>query len=250
MLYGFNLSDLLFFPFRDSKSRKYFLIGCLIYLAAFMIPILPWLIASGYSAALIRQVLSGEKPHLVPWDNWEAMLKDGARLVGIRLIYSSPLLLLFVPLVLFSFAVTLYPVFTQNGDSQGFVAAYLIFMLVITGITGLIIPLSLAIGLLVPAAEVHVIAKDDFAAGFQFKEWWPIFKKNWGGFVVALGIIYAIMMVVGVAMQILMITVVLICLLPFFMPAFSMYYSVIHYVAFTQAYKDGEDRLSIEATAS
>ena len=250
MLYGFNLSDLLIFPFRDSQSRKYFFIGCLIYLASFFVPILPWLIASGYSAALIRQVLNGEKPHLVPWDNWEAMLKDGARLVGIRLIYSSPLLLLFVPLVLFSFAIGLYPVFAQNNDSQGFVTAYLIFMLVMTGLSVLILPLSLAIGLLVPAAEVHVIAKDDFSAGFQFREWWPIFKQNGGGFVVALGILYAVMMVWGIAMQFLFLTIVLICLLPFFMPAFSMYLTVVQYVAFTQAYKDGQDRLSIEATAT
>jgi hypothetical protein len=178
------------------------------------------------------------------------MLKDGARLVGIRLIYSSPLLILLVPLVLFSFAFALYPVFTQNGDSQSIGEAYLIFLLITTSASLLIMPLSLVIGLLVPAAEVHVIAKDDFSAGFQFKEWWTIFKKNWGGFVVALGIIYAIMMVVGVAMQFLFLTIVLIYLLPFFMPAFSMYYSVIHYVAFTQAYKDGKDRLSIETAAS
>jgi len=250
MLYGFNLSDLLIFPFRDSESRKYFLIGCLIYLVAFVIPILPWLVASGYSAALIRQVLNGEQPHLVPWDNWEAMLKDGARLVGIRLLYSSPLLLLFVPLVLFSFSLMLYPAFAQHGDSQSLGAAYLIFMLVMTGLSVLIMPLSLAIGLLVPAAEIHVIAKDDFSAGLQFREWWPIFKKNWGGFVVALGIFYAVMLVAGMAMQFLFLTIVLICLLPFFIPAMSMYFTIIQYVAFTQAYKDGQDRLSIEAAAT
>ena len=250
MLYGFNLSDLLIFPFRDSESRKYFFLGCLIYLASFFVPILPWLIASGYSAALIRQVLNGEEPHLVPWDHWEVMLKDGARLVGIRLIYSSPLLLLFVPLILFSFAFALYPVFTHNGDSQSLGTAYLIFILVMTGLSILIMPLSLAIGLLVPAAEVHVIAKDDFSAGFQFREWWAIFKQNWGGFVVALGILYAVMMIVGMAMQFLFLTIVLICLLPLLMPALSMYLTVVQYVAFTQAYKDGRDRTSVEPAAT
>jgi len=129
-------------------------------------------------------------------------------------------------------------------------AAYLIFMLIITGISLLILPVSLAIALVVPAAEVHVVAKNDFTSGFQVKEWWPVFKKNWGGFVAALAILYALMMVMGVVMQILFITIVLMCLLPFFMPAVSMYYSVIQYVAFAQAYKDGNDRLlAIEAVA-
>ena len=250
MLFGFNLSDLLIFPFRDSESRKYFFVGCLIYLAGFVIPILPWLIVTGYNANLIRQVLNGEKPHLVPWENWEALLKDGARLFGVRLIYSSPLFVLILPIFLLSFAFPLFPIFIQNSDSQSIGAAYLIFILIITGISLLIMPLSLAIGLVVPAAEVHVIAKNDFTSGFQVKEWWPVFKKNWGGFVAALAILYALMMVMGVVMQILFITIVLMCLLPFFMPAVSMYYSVIQYVAFAQAYKDGNDRLlAIEAVA-
>ncbi len=251
MLFGFNLNHLFVFPFQDPESRKQFLIGCLIYLAGFFIPILPWLIVTGYNAILVRQVLHGEKPHLVPWENWEALLKDGARLFGVRLIYASPLFVLILPIFLLSFAFPLFTIFNQNGDSQSIGAAYLIFMLIVTGISLLILPVSLAIALVVPAAEVHVIAKDDFTSGFQVKEWWPIFKKNWGGFVVALAILYAVMMVLGIVMQILFITIVLMCLLPFLMPAVSMYYALVQYVAFAQAYKDGNDRLSsIEAVAA
>src|SRR5215207_779984 len=222
MLFGFNLSDLFIFPFRDSESRKHFLVGCLIYLAGFVIPILPWLIASGYNAILMRQILNGEKPHLVPWGNWEALLKDGAKLFGIRLVYSSPLLLLMIPIILLSFSFPFFSVLAQNGDSQNFGAAYVTFILLITGISLLIMPLSLAIGLILPAAEVHVIAKDDFMAGFQVKEWWPIFKKNWGGFVVALAILYGLMMVTSFGMQILFMTLIQICLLPILLPAISM----------------------------
>ncbi len=225
-------------------------LGCLIYLAGFVLPILPWLIVTGYNAILIRQVLNGEKPHLVPWENWEALLKDGARLFGIRLVYSSPLLILILPFFLIFFAFPFFPILIQHSDSHSLGTAFLLLVLISTGIFLLIMPLSLAIGLIVPAAEVHMIAKDDFTAGFQVKDWWPIFKKNWGGFVVALAILYALMMVMGVAMQILFITIVLMCLLPFFMPAVSMYSSLIQYVAFAQAYKDGNDRLGMEAVAA
>ena len=245
MFFGFNLNHLFIFPFQDQASRKHFLIGCLICLASFIIPILPWLVVSGYGAILIRQVLQEEKPRLVPWANWEALLKDGARLFGIRLIYSSPLILLMIPIFLLSFAFPLFPAFAQNGDSHNMGTFFLVYMMAMTGLFILIMPLSLAVGLIVPAAEIHVIAKDDFAAGFQVKEWWAIFKKNWGGFVVAMAILYGVMMVMSFGMQIMMFTLVLMCLLPLFLPAVSMYYTIVQYVAFAQAYKDGRDRLSI-----
>jgi hypothetical protein len=126
-------------------------------------------------------------------------------------------------------------------------AFFLIFSMSISGLFILMLPLSLAVGLIVPAAEVHMIAKDDFGAGFQFKEWWAIFKKNWGGFVVALAILYAVMMVMSFAMQIMMFTIVLMCLFPIFLPAISMYYTIVHYVAFTKAYKEGQAKLINDA---
>ena len=246
MLFGFDLNHLFTFPFRDQEARKYFLIGCLLCLASFVIPILPWLVVSGYGAILIRQVLQEEKPHLVPWDNWEPLLKDGARLFGIRLIYASPLILLMLPIFLLSFVFPLFPAFAQNGNSHNLGTFFLVYILAMSGLFILIMPLSLAVGLIVPAAEIHVIARDDFSAGFQIREWWAIFKKNWGGFVVALAILYAVMMVMSFAMQIMMFTIVLMCLLPFFLPAVTMYYTIVQYVAFAQAYKEGEDKLALD----
>lgn len=224
--------------------------GCLIYLAGFFIPILPSLIVSGYSAILIRQVLNGEKPHLVQWENWEVLLKDGAKLFGIRLVYSSPLLILIILVFLIFFAFSFFSILVQIDDSQGTGIASFIFFLVVTGVSLLIVPVSLAIRLIVPIAEVHVIAQDDFMAGFRLKEWWPIFKKNWGGFVVALAIMYALLMVMSFAMQIMFFTIVLICLLPLFIPAIYMYYAVVQYVVFTQAYKDGKDSVYMEASTT
>ena len=124
---------------------------------------------------------------------------------------------------------------------------YFIVILLFTGIFLLVMPLSIAVGLLVPAVEVHMIAKDDFSAGFQSKEWWLIFKKNWGGFVVALAILYGLLMVMSFAMQILFMTLVLICLLPFLMAVIAMYSAVIQYVAYAKAYKDGQYKLSMDA---
>lgn len=246
MLFGFNLNDLVVFPLENSEARKHFLVGCLIYLAGFFIPILPWLITSGYSAIIIRQVLNGEKPHLVPWDDWEALLKDGARLFGIGLMYSIPLLILIIILFMMFFTFPLISISIQDSNDQVPGILSVIFVLLSTGISILIFPLSLAIGLIVPVAEIHAIAKDDFIAGFRVSEWWPIFKKNWGGFVVALAIRYAIFLVMSFAMQILFLTIILICVFPIFMAAISMYYGVVQFAMFAQAYKEGNDKLNVE----
>ena len=250
MLFGFNLNDLFIFPIRDQEARKHFLVGCLLYLAGFIIPIVPWLIVAGYNAILIRQVLNGEQPHLVKWKDWEALLKDGARVAGIRLIFMGPLLILFGGMMILFLVFPLSASLFENGDSQVFGTLYVILMMIFTASMVLVMPLSLAIGLLAPAAEIHMLAKDDFSAGFQFREWWPIFKQNWGGFVVALAILYGISMVTSFAMQILLMTFILICLLPFFLAAISMYSGVIQYVAYAKAYKDGQEKLALSTTVA
>ena len=174
MLFGFNLNDLFIFPIRDQEARKHFLVGCLLYLAGFIIPIVPWLIVAGYNAILIRQVLNGEQPQLVKWKDWEALLKDGARVAGVRLIFMSPLLILFGGMMILFLVFPLSASLFENGDSQVFGTLYVILMMIFTASMVLVMPLSLAIGLLAPAAEIHMLAKDDFSAGFQFREWWPI----------------------------------------------------------------------------
>lgn len=245
-----NLNHLFVFPFQDEESRKHFLIGCLVYLAGFFIPILPWLVVEGYNAILIRQVLNGERPHLVPWENWEKLFKDGAMLFGIRLVYSLPLILLMLPLFVMAFGAPFFPLLIEDADIREVGITSAVFMMVFMGMSVLIMPLSLAVGLIVPTAEIHAVDQGDFAAGFRVRDWWQIFEKNWGGFVVALAIFYGLMMVTSLLMQFLMFTMILACLFPLLLPVLSMYYSLIQYTAFAQAYKEGKDRLSVSLTAA
>ena len=41
MLSNFDVNHLLTFPLKDTEARKQFLIGTLVYLTAFLVPILP-----------------------------------------------------------------------------------------------------------------------------------------------------------------------------------------------------------------
>ena len=83
MFFGINLNQALSFPFQDSDSRKHFLIGCLVSLAAFIIPILPFLMLYGYAVRIVRQVLNNESPRMVPWEDWTGMHfpEDGSYVV-------------------------------------------------------------------------------------------------------------------------------------------------------------------------
>jgi hypothetical protein len=245
MLANFDLNHLLTFPIKEPEARKQFLIGALVYLVSFVIPILPLLVATGYMMRIMRQVLKGEPPHMIAWDDWTEMFIDGARLFGVRLVVLVPLFLLLCPLIGLSIAL---PFIMENaGHNADWIA--LLYPLLFGGFFLLLFPLSLVSGLILPAAEVHVTDKFEFAAAFRVREWWPIFRVNWSGFLLALAIAFAVNFALGLIVQFAMITFVLICLLPFLLPVTAMYLSLVMYTAFAQAYKEGRDRLAVQSLA-
>lgn len=238
------------FPFKDEEARKYLLIGGLIAIAAFIIPVLPYLVLIGYAAQISKQVLKGEQPHMIPWEDWGGLLKDGLRLFGIRMIYSLPILVIALPVFLLGIGMPFIAGITENSNAEALISLASIIM--VAGIC-LIFPVSIPLIVIIPAAEMHVIEKDEFSAGFQFKEWWQILRANLGGFIAAFGIYWAISMILSLGMQILMMTVILACLLIFLMPAMTTYLTLIMYVTTAIAYRDGREKLNsplpIEANA-
>lgn len=237
---NFNIEQVLFFPVRGSESRKNFLIGILIYFAGFIIPILPMILVTGYIARIMRQVFNGEEPHMPAWDDWESMLRDGAYIYGVRIIYMLPLFILFAPL--FIGGMFLPFLMDSSNDPNGFII-FLPFLLF--GMMMLIIfPLSLALGIIVPAAEAHTISKTEFAAGFRVREWWPIFRANLGGFIIAYLIALIASIGLSLVVQVAMMTIILICILPLILPAITLYSTLVMYAAFAQAYSDGKSKIS------
>jgi hypothetical protein len=250
VFFGINLNQLLVFPFKDAQSRKYFLIGCGIALASFIIPIIPYLILLGYAALIAKQVLNGQEPSMPAWENWEGMLKAGARMFGVRMIYSLPILILAVPLFVGMMAM---PIIMDNVNRAQVDSVIIIFSLGFMVMMCVLIPISLPLSVIIPAAEIHTVDQESFAAGFRFSEWWKILRANLGGFIAAFVIFYFLTMALTLVMQLAMATLILICLMPIFMPFITVYSSLVMYTAFAQAYKTGKDKLnSLEkiATAS
>lgn len=241
MFFGINLNEVLMFPIKDAEARKHLLIGALVALAAFIIPVLPYLAIVGYSALIARQVLRGESPRMIPWEDWSGMLTNGLKLFGVRMIYSLPIILLALPVMLIGFAV---PFVAAGMDSREAEIFFVLFPLIITGFICLIIPLSIPLALIIPAAEIHTVDTDNFSAAFQFKDWWGIFRANLSGFIAAFGVYYIASILFAIIMQVLMATVILSCLLIVIMPASTIYMSLVMYAAVATAYRDGKAKLA------
>ncbi len=241
MFFGYDLKEILTFPFKDADSRKYLLIGGLISLAAFFVPILPYFVLYGYAVIIVKQVLNGESPHMVPWEDWGGMFKDGAKLFGVRLIFALPIIIFAMPLMLGGIAMPFIAEGVDSGSTDTFLAIYTIIML---GTMCIVIPLSIPLAVIIPAAEMHNVDKDDFAAAFRFKEWWPILRANLGGFIVAFGIYYAASMVFAIVMQLLFVTIIFACLAFIIIPAMTIYITLVMYVTMAIAYRNGKSKLT------
>ncbi len=241
MFFGYDLKEIFTFPFKDADARKYLLIGGLISVAGFFIPILPYLLLYGYAVIIARQVLKGEEPHMVPWEDWGEMLKEGAKLFGVRVVFSLPILIFAIPLMIGGIAMPIIVETMDSGSTDTFIALFTIIMM---GSMCIIIPLSIPLTVVIPAAEMHVVENNDFAAAFRFKEWWPILRANLGGFIVAFGIYYIVSMALAIVMQILIATLIFACLLFILIPAMTIYLTLIMYVTSAIAYRDGKVKLS------
>ncbi|MBZ5542835.1 MAG: DUF4013 domain-containing protein [Acidobacteriia bacterium] len=85
-----QIKAILFFPIRDSYSRKQLLIASLIMLAGTIIPLIPIFFLMGYAARIARQiVLEKKEPSMTEWDNWSEFFVDGARIFGIQVVGSE-----------------------------------------------------------------------------------------------------------------------------------------------------------------
>ena len=241
MLFGYDLKEIFTFPFKDADSRKYLLIGGLISLAAFFVPILPYFVLYGYAVIIVKQVLNGESPHMVPWEDWAGMFKDGAKLFGVRLIFALPIIIFAIPVMLGGIAMPFIAEGVDSGSTDTFLAIYTVIML---GTMCIVIPLSIPLTVIIPAAEMHNVDKDDFAAAFRFKEWWPILRANLGGFIVAFGIYYAASMVFAIVMQLLFVTIIFACLAFIIIPAMTIYITLVMYVTVAIAYRNGKSKLA------
>ena len=241
-----NLQETLLFPVRDSQSRSQFLIACAIMLAAFLVPILPSLILMGYSARIMRQIIEEEKePSMPVWkgSDWSDLLMDGVRLYGAQIVLTLPLFLLMGCGLIFLISGTIaIPVLAEESTSS-FVLVGVLFMVIGTFFMGLFAILSMPYSVIISAALPHVTVQRSFQAAFQFREWFSIFRKAMGQFILGYAVILIASFVFMFVIQFAMLTIVLMCIVPFLMAPYMAYQILIMNTVYAQAYAVGRDVL-------
>jgi hypothetical protein len=217
------------------------------------------LFINGYSVQIMKKIiLHEEDPSLPEWNDWGTLLIDGLKLYGAILIYELPAILLlvggyflmFVLNIGFTFAAIplsinssdpstapLLPVFgSMLGTIGGMVVVMLGFFLILVTMV------------FIPPAVGNMIAKGEFSAAFRVKEWWPVFKANLSGYLLALVISLGLFSVFYMLLMVFYMTIVLCFLLPVISAAAGYVMGLIAYALFAVAYRDGTRKLAIAAT--
>jgi hypothetical protein len=237
-----SLQTLLYFPLKDSNNRNRLFIASALGLAGFIIPIIPWILLLGYAGTIMKQViLDGEEPSMPEWENWNKYISLGGKLFGVNLIYSLPV---WLPMVLGYFLMMLpafLASFLENSYrySDELIGPVMLFSFGGMALFGIGMFFSLILWFFLPPAFAHTAAKDSFAAGFQIRGWWKIFRANIGGFLLTMVIAGGLYMGFMFAIQIMYMTIILCILLPFLISFMSAYLSIVIFALIGQAYRDG-----------
>lgn len=110
--------------------------------------------------------------------------------------------------------------------------------------------LSLPYSIVLSAVGPHVVTTRSFETAFRFGEWWPIFRKGFGQFLLGFAIMMGISFALTLIIQFAMLTIVLMCLVPLLMIPLTAYLTLVTNTIYAQAYLTGRDLLGAEAHAS
>ena len=233
---------ILLFPVRNAFSGRQFLLAALIMLAGTVIPILPMLIVMGYSARIMRQIIDEDRePTMLEWQgsDWGELLREGARLFVVQLIFILPVLLLMGCGFVFLMSSPFLLAPSDTGDPNALSPVGIMTLVIGTGIFLVAMLLSLPLGVIIGAAQSHAVTRQSFQAALQVHEWWPIFRAGLGHFIGAYLFTMILSFILSFAMQVAMITIVLICVIPFIMFGYSAYIMLVLNALFAKAYATG-----------
>jgi hypothetical protein len=109
---------------------------------------------------IMRQVAAGQQPSMPDWDDWETLFKDGLKLLGVRLIYILPLLLVLMPIFLL---VMFGPIFGAATESE---SMFVLTTFVIFPLSMLcLMPIFIFVGIFIPVPKCTSPSKTNSAPG-------------------------------------------------------------------------------------
>jgi len=243
-----SLTTLFSFPFKDPRWKEKFLIGIALTFIGFLTLGITSVFVAGYAYQIARRIiLENGEPYLPEWEDWGKLFTDGLRLAGAILVLSIPLIFFFFIAFLLD---AIPPLILALGSSpQSSTVPSLMFpmwMLFSFIPLGLGLVSSLAMGIVSPVVIGHVVATHSWAAVFQVKEWWKVFRANLGGFLISFLVVFGVSFVAIMASEFLYFTLILCCLVPIILSCVTFYISLISYSLYGKAYRAGIQNLSVE----
>ena len=244
------LKTLFEFPFQGPKWQSRFVVGSVLILAGFLIPIVPGIFVYGYVLRVMRQALEGEDLTLPAWEDWGGLAMDGLRGMVVSLVYFLPgMAFSFGGMALYFASSFSFPLLmnSANGESEAALALPLLFL-----VSMVVMFLSMAIGLVLsllgalplPVATAHFVLRDKVRAAFCVREWWPLLRANKLGYFIAWVIVTGLGGILYLALIMIYYTFVLCCFIPFLAAPFGFYVSLVGAALFGQTYRESVAILS------
>jgi hypothetical protein len=244
-----HIKQVITYPFQDTRWQSKFLIGILVTLANFLIPVIPTLILYGYLYQIMHRILVGDgELHLPEWSDFGKLIEDGWRLFCVYFIYMLPAFLFFIAgIVSYFCGIFGMTLMAQESNDSSFILIFYGFMGILMITVGIGMILSICASLALPPAICNTVKKNTFKAAFRFSEWWPVFKANLSGFVIALIIVYGLYMIIMLISQLLYMTMICCCLM-YVVSIVGVYYiSLVVAGLIPLVYKEGLEKLAQKA---
>jgi hypothetical protein len=163
----------------DPNWLQKILIGGAFALACGLVVGIPFVL--GYAARTLVNTANGLVRPLPEWDDLGGLFSEGLRLTGVYLVHMLGVLLVLCAI----FALLFLPMILAHSEDPGEALGALGVMTMV-GLYGLLLLVSLATAIYVPAALVRSALKGSFAAGLEWRENLAFIKTNLANYALAL----------------------------------------------------------------
>jgi hypothetical protein len=232
------------FPFKDPKWGNKALVGSLLTLAGYVIPIIPTLFVLGYIVRLMRHTIDTGETALPEWDEWGDLGLKGIYYLIVYFVYLLPGLILLASATMTFVAGSFVsgwgaadglarggrPWFGTFGTLSAIMAISMFLLSLVALLAG---------WLAAPIAVARLAATNSLGTAFELDHVWRTIRVKIGDcavvWAVSLGLSYAM----GIVVAILYYTVCLCLLIPFVAAPFSFYKRVFRMTLFAQVYRRG-----------
>ena len=182
----FDFAKPFTFVFEDPRWMQKILLGGLFYLAGFFI--VGWFFILGYVAALARNVIMEKQYPLPEWDDLGELFSEGARMIGVVIIYIIPIIALVMTFIM--------PAIFVGAVAEGNEVAEALSGGMAGCVWCLMVPLSLFVMIFLPASLLFTAVERRFGAAFEFARIWPFIKNNIGNYLLAV-VVYLVARFLG-----------------------------------------------------